>query len=630
MQIKPEKLTSKFLLGSIGLLLGMGMVVALVLKISLGRMFLHEFQEQGIFLVRHEAGELSNYMLTGDVEEIRFVVNRQKVMLPDVSYIFVVDTGGNVAAHTFKQGFPVGLRTANPVTGNRPYSVQSLIIKDEMVYDFAAPVLENSRSELHIGFSAKSIDNAVVQIVTRVAVIFVVFISGIGLTLPLVFNRVVVKPLRNLSGLMEKAATDFNVRWDNPVLGTCWKIKDCQKKDCPVYGKKNERCWQVGCTLCGKETQGNFARKQGNCRGCKVFKQACSNEITFLGEQFNNMLYQLSVREEKLKNSQAQLVLSEKMASLGVLIAGIAHEINTPTGAVINATTDLHGKLELLFERAVDTIAMLDHERRELLKKIMGDLYLSHMKDMAAGSWKKTRELQQQLAAYGIDNCREVASILARFNLIDGTKVDQYKNLLNIPQVVDFIDGIGTIKIAQEICLSSAQKIAQLVKALKYYAYTDMDKTELLDINEGIENVLVLMHNKFKYQFDVVKQYGDIPRIYCTSEINQVWTNLLSNAYDAVMEKGKDYRGKIGIETGEENGQVVVKISDNGEGIPPENMSRIFDPFFTTKGIGKGVGLGLSIVSGIVKKHGGEISVESTPETTTFTVSLPKEGYKHA
>jgi len=214
---------------------------------------------------------------------------------------------------------------------------------------------------------------------------------------------------------------------------------------------------------------------------------------------------------------------------------------------------------------------------------------------------------------------------LSKYNMLEKDTIDKYKGLLNDTTIVSFLDAAGTVKLAQEISSISAKKIAEIVSALKYYAYTDMAKVEQLDLNKSIENCLVLMHNKFKYRFDVNKNLGDLSKIYCSSSINQVWTNLLSNAHDAVIEMGEKYKGVINIKTYEEGGFINVSINNNGKHIIKENLEKVFDPFFTTKKIGEGTGMGLSIVTGIVKKHGGKISVTSEPENTTFIVSLPKD-----
>jgi two-component system, NtrC family, sensor kinase len=189
------------------------------------------------------------------------------------------------------------------------------------------------------------------------------------------------------------------------------------------------------------------------------------------------------------------------------------------------------------------------------------------------------------------------------------------------------MDAFGTIQTGMQICESSIQKINEIVKALKYYAYTDMDKTSLVDVNDNIENVLLLMHNKLKYSIKVNKKLRPISPVHCTNEISQVWTNLISNAYDAIMEvHGSDGQGIIEIETGEEDGFIRIQVTDNGVGISSDNQEKLFDPFFTTKEIGSGTGLGLSIVSGILKKHQGSITVNSIPGKTTFNVLMPKDG----
>jgi signal transduction histidine kinase len=222
-----------------------------------------------------------------------------------------------------------------------------------------------------------------------------------------------------------------------------------------------------------------------------------------------------------------------------------------------------------------------------------------------------------------------VVDILSKYNLLDIERLAQFKSLLKKPWAVKLMDSYGTITTGMKICESSIKKISEIVNALKYYAYTGMDKTSLVDINESIQNVLLLMYNKLKYSIDVKTNLNPISRIHCTSDINQVWTNLLSNAHDAIMDTNRpNQKGKIHIETRKEGEWIKIQMVDNGVGISKENASKLFDPFFTTKGIGKGTGLGLSIVSGIIKKHNGKISVDSIPGETTVTVLLPVQNGK--
>jgi two-component system NtrC family sensor kinase len=331
-------------------------------------------------------------------------------------------------------------------------------------------------------------------------------------------------------------------------------------------------------------------------------------------------------REEKLKSAQAQLVLSEKMSSLGVLIAGIAHEINTPAGAIANVANDLQGRIKTITDALINIRDDLSQEELALLLSFADEFTMDESIANERQQWKKSREVREWLAQLGVENEKNIASVLAKYNLLDKNRLVRYEALLKRHWVIDLVDSLGTINAGIKICNSSIGKISDIVKALKYYAYTDMDKTSALDMNENIGNVLLLMNNKLKHRVTVEQQMSALPRICCTSEISQVWTNLISNAYDAIVDAnipGKE--GKIRIETREQDNWIAVRISDNGIGISQENVEKMFDPFFTTKEIGKGTGLGLSIVSGIIKKHAGHISVDSAPGKTTFTVLLPKE-----
>lgn len=620
-------LTAKFLMASVGTLWVLGFVLAIVLNSMFSHQLFAFLQKEGVYLARSGALEVVDPILMDDDVELHLLIDRYKEIDENIEYVFIVDSNRRVLSHSFEKGFPVELKDSNIIEPGQSHRVQSLDTGQGIIFDIAAPIVEGKLGEIHIGISEKPATLAVIQIEKRMVGVFLFFIAGIIVLQPVIFNRVVIKPLNTLAWLMWKGADNFQTRWPNPHLLSCWKFRDCQEIHCPAYKNPNLRCWHIAGTLCEDDVQGVFARKIGDCRKCEVYKAAHVNQIVSLGEQFNNMLQLLTIREHKLKAAQSQLVLNEKMASLGVLSSGIAHEINTPTGAIINSSRELQCKLEALF-KGIDALADLNQKERDLLQVCLVDL----TKEGGARqeySWKKIQQIRRYLAEFGVENYKEVTSVLVKFNLLDEEKIERYKTLWANPSILRFMEAVGTVALAQNICQVSAHKIAGLVKALKYYAYTDMDKVGLLDINEGIENVLMLMGNKFKGRFDIIKDFGELPKIYCTNEINQVWTNLLSNAYDAIMEMREGYQGEIIIETRENKEHLIVKIRDNGSGISAEKMDKIFDPFFTTKEIGKGLGLGLSIVSGIVKKNAGEISVKSIPGNTTFTVLMPKEGKGH-
>lgn len=272
----------------------------------------------------------------------------------------------------------------------------------------------------------------------------------------------------------------------------------------------------------------------------------------------------------ELQQIQSRLVQSEKMASIGQLAAGIAHEINNPAGFVTSNLTTLEDYIK---------------DIKSLF--IAYDLILKRCEKMADA---------------------EIVSLIK--------KVEEKKEAIDLPFILNDID-----EIIRET-LEGMRRIGKIVKDLREFSHGGSDKPEYADLNKGLESTLNIVWNELKYRAEVVTLYGDIPQILCyPQQMNQVFMNILVNAAQAIKEKGT-----IRVRTFTEEGHVVVEISDTGEGIPPENLSRIFDPFFTTKPVGKGTGLGLAMVYAIVRKHGGDIRVESElGRGSCFKVYVPIE-----
>jgi two-component system NtrC family sensor kinase len=373
-----------------------------------------------------------------------------------------------------------------------------------------------------------------------------------------------------------------------------------------------------------------------------------NDEIGALAEAFNTMAtdlerYQHEVEEhnrvlqarvqeataeavkayDDLKNTQSQLVLNEKMASLGVLIAGIAHEINTPVGAILNVSRTLDRSVRDL-PRELERIRGESGVPFDTIRAGLEELVRSASQASATASYQEVRAVEGILQNAGIADYRQKASMLAKFNFTSPEHVLRYIDCFRLPSFLAFAEPLARIAQAAKISEASSQKIGEIVRALKYYAYSDKDRIEPIQVNESIQTALVLLKNQLKHSVDVKTEYeAGLGRVGCGSDIHQVWTNLLTNAVDAISEAGREGQGRIEIRTRGVGEEVVVTVTDNGPGIPPEIRGRIFDPFFTTKDIGKGTGLGLSIVAGIIKKHRGVISVESELGRTTFTVRLP-------
>jgi len=273
------------------------------------------------------------------------------------------------------------------------------------------------------------------------------------------------------------------------------------------------------------------------------------------------------------KLSQIQLLQAEKMASIGKLAAGVAHEINNPTAFVSS-------NLKTLSEYVQDIIAVKDR-----YKAMMTSL--------------KTVKLE--------DSCLEAIGSHIR-------QIEELESRLKIDMVIE--DIVAVIAESRE----GTGRISRIVQDLKNFAHPGEEKETLFNVNENIESTLVIVWNELKYKTVVHRDFGDIPRtLGHPQQLNQVFMNLLVNAAQAIKEKGE-----IRISTRAENGCIEIKIADTGVGIPPENIPKLFDPFFTTKEVGKGTGLGLHVSYSIVEKHDGTISVESEVGVgTTFTVRIP-------
>jgi signal transduction histidine kinase len=329
------------------------------------------------------------------------------------------------------------------------------------------------------------------------------------------------------------------------------------------------------------------------------------------------------------KNAERKLAQTEKMATLGTLAAGIAHELNNPAAAASSAALHLKtliNKSEQWRNKMFQfNIAAKEDELISELSARTVQTALKNSKSSLLELSSKEYEIEDWLMQNEIEDAYEYAASILSL----GYSLNELKQLLSEQdKQFFFISLIWAVHQLQINSLltelqESSHRISEIVKAMRSYSYLDQAPVQEVDIHEGIDNTLIILRNKLKTGVNVKYEYGSIPKITAYgSELNQVWTNILDNAIAAM--KGK---GEIIIRTRAENNFVTVEIEDNGPGIPKEIQSRIFDPFFTTKDPGKGTGLGLSTTYGIItEKHNGSIHVQSHPGRTTFTVTLPVNG----
>ncbi len=358
-----------------------------------------------------------------------------------------------------------------------------------------------------------------------------------------------------------------------------------------------------------------------------VSVMALSNAIFYerLVELTETLEEKVKIRTQELEETQSQLIMSEKMASLGIMVAGIAHEINTPAGVINGAADNLDQNMNYLVQNVFDVVLFARY--RKLRKNFeLALLHLLRDKKKSELDSKEKFRLKNQLKEEmkSMNFSPSLTSELSNF-IIENQIGKERKYIYNII-FKDDDRGYFMLKNAAYINRNikniryAIRNIVRIVKALKSYSHLDQSKTfSSSNIIEGMETTLIILNNQIKYGIEVIKNFQEIPLVICNpDELNQVWTNLIQNSIQAL--KGK---GKIGISVFPWNGYVVVEIEDNGPGIPIKIQDRIWDPFFTTKDQGEGTGLGLGIVKGIVEKHKGKITLNSNPGKTVFRVELP-------
>jgi signal transduction histidine kinase len=328
----------------------------------------------------------------------------------------------------------------------------------------------------------------------------------------------------------------------------------------------------------------------------------------------------------RLRSTESMLVQSEKMAALGTLAAGLAHELNNPAAAIVRSTAQLRDALSERERSATELGALTDPRQINMINALQEETVRRTVAPTPSDPLSlsdQEGELQEWLEDHGVEQAWEFSPVLVSFGWDrDGLeRLAEHFSSAHLPVVVRWLAAGSSVYGLLEEVVKSAEELSEIVKAVKTYSYLDQAPIQDVDIRESLENTLVILRPKLKAGISITRDYADdVPRIEAYgSELNQVWTNIIDNAIDAMQGQGE-----LVLRAYTKDGDVAVETIDNGPGIPPEVQPRIFEPFFTTKAPGAGTGLGLHIAYNIVvHKHRGQIQVTSKPGETCFRVVLP-------
>jgi C4-dicarboxylate-specific signal transduction histidine kinase len=341
-----------------------------------------------------------------------------------------------------------------------------------------------------------------------------------------------------------------------------------------------------------------------------------------LEQQVKERTQTLSETLAKLQLAQDEAIQSEKMAALGHLVAGIAHEINTPLGAIRASISNINNALDRSLQELPPLIQSLSNEQLEDFFVLLDLAKRSQVMLSSREERQLKRSLKQTLQAHGLPNAESLAGTLSKMGI--QTSLEPILSLLNNDNAISILDTayqLSSVQNNSQNIQIAIERASRIVYALKNYVRQDMSGVPIsTSITESIDLVLTLYQNQIKRGIEVIRVYQpDLPLVIgYPDELAQVWSNLISNAIQAM-----NYNGTLTIAVSQQEQSVLVQVRDRGSGIPDAIQTQIFQPFFTTKPAGEGSGLGLSIVRKIIDKHQGHITVTSKPGDTTFNVFLP-------
>lgn len=335
---------------------------------------------------------------------------------------------------------------------------------------------------------------------------------------------------------------------------------------------------------------------------------------------FSTQLYEKLLLDQTLELSKSAMATEDKFITLGHLTAGIAHEINSPLGALTAAAGNIKDAHKKISVELPEILQKLNPQNQPALMQLLALAiapreFLSSREERA-----KKKVIVSSLETNGLTDVEKYADILVEIGIYNDVS-HLLKDLGdNLQLFLSFIFNFAAIERNNDNIINASERAVKMISAIKNYSKRDESNEHCLyNIKDSIETVLSLYHNDLKHDINLITDFQDVPELLCNQdELYQVWTNLIYNSLHAMNNKGT-----LEINLYQENGSIIVSISDTGTGIDENIQHRIFEPYFTTKPRGQGSGIGLDIVKKIISKHKGTIHFDSKPGATTFFVCFP-------
>ncbi|MFU8818643.1 MAG: two-component system sensor histidine kinase NtrB [Desulfurivibrio sp.] len=592
----------------------------------------------------------------------------------DIAYAFFLDPQGQILAHSFRDGFPVELRRVNKVADDQPYALQFLDTGQELLYDFAAPVM---LGQTRLGTARVALSYNTVKAPTdrllKVSIIMTLGATLLALIGGTLFARTVTRRINVLRDSVASVVKgDLDVQVSDSLDRNCWEIMNCPLKECPAYGDRRRRCWYVAGTMCPKCGSGEGAEKLERCLDCPVYRHNVGDEIQNLAEAFDYMAWSLKNHIEELRLSENKLGRQKQLLKTILDVTPDLVALQDENMVYLAANKAFCGHLgreeeQIIGKTDFDLLSaeQADQNYHEDMQIILSRVPLSKeimTKGRQGKKWHhvvKVPVVENERIIGLLSTSRDITVIKQyQEKLIHSQKMEDLGRLaggvaheINTP--LSIILGYSQLllkdippddPVAQDVAIIEKQTQAcrKIVADLLSFSRGTDQAREQMDINESIREVANLVEHIFRQNRITILQSMDdqIPPIHGNRErLRQVWMNLLNNAADAI---GSDGSIQIKTKLCAHRRRLVVSVADTGSGIDEHELDKIFEPFFTTKPVDKGTGLGLSVTFGIIKDHGGRISAlspvpreymefpaefEHGPGTgTVFFVELPLEG----